>query len=60
MNIRCFALVGGGGVASIEDQGFRVRQGVEVLVATPGRLIDCLERRLIVLNQVFIYMYTDR
>jgi len=38
-------------VKSIEDQGFQVRQGVEILVATPGRLIDCLERRLVVLNQ---------
>ena len=26
MNIRCYALVGGGGVASIEQQGFAVRQ----------------------------------
>jgi len=30
MNIRCYSLVGGGGVASIEQQGFAVRQGVEV------------------------------
>mmetsp|Transcript_22435 Transcript_22435/g.51761 ORF Transcript_22435/g.51761 Transcript_22435/m.51761 type:complete len:862 (-) Transcript_22435:104-2689(-) len=51
MNMRCFSLVGGGGMKSIEDQGFQIRQGIEVVVATPGRLIDCLERRLVVLNQ---------
>lgn len=39
------------GMASIEEQGFKVRQGVEMLVATPGRLIDTIERRLVVLNQ---------
>ena len=30
----------------------QMRQGVEMIIATPGRLIDCLERRLVVLNQV--------
>jgi hypothetical protein len=30
MNLKCFALVGGGGVKSIEDQGFQIRQGIEV------------------------------
>jgi len=51
MGMRCFALIGGGGVKSIEEQGFAIRQGVEVIIATPGRLIDTLERRLCVLNQ---------
>ncbi|KAF9622918.1 hypothetical protein IFM89_035151 [Coptis chinensis] len=37
--------------ASIEEQGFKIRQGCEVVIATPGRLIDCLERRYAVLNQ---------
>ncbi|OIT26477.1 dead-box atp-dependent rna helicase 21 [Nicotiana attenuata] len=36
---------------SIEEQGFRIRQGCEVVIATPGRLLDCLERRYCVLNQ---------
>ncbi|PRQ24712.1 putative RNA helicase [Rosa chinensis] len=36
---------------SIEEQGFKIRQGCEVVIATPGRLIDCLERRYAVLNQ---------
>ncbi|RVW75006.1 DEAD-box ATP-dependent RNA helicase 21 [Vitis vinifera] len=33
----------------IEDE--TVKQGCEVVIATPGRLIDCLERRYAVLNQ---------
>ena len=35
------AVVGG---QSIEDQGFALRKGCEVVVATPGRLVDCIER----------------
>ena len=36
---------------SIEDQGFKLRQGCEVIIATPGRLIDCLQKSYAVLNQ---------
>lgn len=36
---------------NIEDQGFKLRKGCEVIIATPGRLIDCLEQRYAVLNQ---------
>ncbi|MBA0570486.1 hypothetical protein Golob_004138 [Gossypium lobatum] len=39
------------GDQSIEEQRFRIRQGCEVVIATPGRLLDCLERRYAVLNQ---------
>ncbi|KAG0562769.1 hypothetical protein KC19_9G170100 [Ceratodon purpureus] len=48
LDIRVVSIVGG---QSIEDQGFKLRQGCEVVIATPGRLIDCLERRYAVLNQ---------
>ena len=41
-------MVGG---LSIEEQSFIQSQGVEVMVATPGRLNDALDRRYIVLNQ---------
>lgn len=45
---RVVSVVGG---QSIEDQGFALRRGCEILVATPGRLVDCIERRYAVLNQ---------
>ncbi|KAK1373392.1 DEAD-box ATP-dependent RNA helicase 21 [Heracleum sosnowskyi] len=48
MGIRVVSIVGG---QSIEEQGFKIRQGCEVVVATPGRLLDCLDRRYAVLNQ---------
>ncbi|CAI7854053.1 unnamed protein product [Closterium sp. NIES-54] len=48
MNLRVVSIVGG---QSIEEQGFKLRQGCEIVIATPGRLLDCLERRYAVLNQ---------
>lgn len=41
-------MVGG---LSREEQGFRLRMGCEIVIATPGRLIDVLENRYLVLNQ---------
>ncbi|KAF1950699.1 P-loop containing nucleoside triphosphate hydrolase protein [Byssothecium circinans] len=41
-------LVGG---HSIEGQSFQLRDGAEIIIATPGRLLDCIERRVLVLNQ---------
>ncbi|KAK6118193.1 hypothetical protein DH2020_048094 [Rehmannia glutinosa] len=48
MGIKVVSIVGG---QSIEEQGFKIRQGCHVVIATPGRLLDCLERRYVVLNQ---------
>ncbi|KAF9617578.1 hypothetical protein IFM89_037390 [Coptis chinensis] len=48
LGIKVMSIVGG---QLIEEQGFKIRQGCEVVVATRGRLIDCLERRYAVLNQ---------
>ncbi|GAB4814582.1 hypothetical protein N2152v2_001628 [Parachlorella kessleri] len=45
---RVVSVVGG---QSIEDQGFQLRKGCEIVVATPGRLVDCVERSYAVLNQ---------
>ncbi|MCL7026983.1 hypothetical protein MKW94_004784, partial [Papaver nudicaule] len=36
---------------SIEEQGFKIKQGCEVVIATPGHLINCLERRYAVLEE---------
>ena len=39
------------GGQSIEDQGFRLRKGVEVVIGTPGRMMDCIDNNILVLNQ---------
>ena len=33
-------------------QGFKLRKGCEIIIATPGRLLDCLEKAYAVLNVV--------
>ncbi len=48
LKIRVYSVVGG---LSIEEQSFITNQGTEVMVATPGRLNDALDRRYMVLNQ---------
>jgi superfamily II DNA/RNA helicase len=40
------------GGASMGDQIDRIKQGVEIIVATPGRLIDLLERKVVTLKDV--------
>lgn len=36
---------------AVEGQAFNLRNGAEIIIATPGRLKDCLDRRIVVLNQ---------
>lgn len=48
LEIRTVAVIGG---ISREDQGFKLRLGVEIVIATPGRLIDVLENRYLVLSR---------
>jgi ATP-dependent RNA helicase DDX23/PRP28 len=47
-SFRSVAVVGG---QSIEEQGFRLRKGVEIVIGTPGRMVDCIENNYLVLNQ---------
>jgi ATP-dependent RNA helicase DDX23/PRP28 len=46
--IRSVSVVGG---ASIEEQGHIIREGVDVVIGTPGRLIDAIEQSFLVLHQ---------
>lgn len=48
LDINVVSIVGG---QPVEDQAFKIRKGCEVVIATPGRLTDCLQRRYVVLNQ---------
>ncbi|KAF2810546.1 U5 snRNP-like RNA helicase subunit [Mytilinidion resinicola] len=48
LGFNCVSLVGG---HSIEEQAYNMRDGAEIIIATPGRLVDCIERRVLVLGQ---------
>ncbi|KAM0434535.1 hypothetical protein ACHAPT_003631 [Fusarium lateritium] len=48
LGFRCVSIVGG---HSLEEQAYALRNGAEIIVATPGRLVDCIERRMLVLGQ---------
>jgi ATP-dependent RNA helicase RhlE len=57
-NLRLSHCVAFGGV-SINPQISSLRTGVDVLVATPGRLMDLMERRAVTLNAVEIFVLDE-
>ncbi|RHY33590.1 hypothetical protein DYB32_001529 [Aphanomyces invadans] len=46
--VKTLSVVGG---QNIEDQGFKLREGIDILIGTPGRLMDCMDSHYLVLNQ---------
>ncbi|KAK0389604.1 hypothetical protein NLU13_3179 [Sarocladium strictum] len=48
LGFNCVSIVGG---HSINEQMNALNNGAEIIVATPGRLVDCLEQHLLVLEQ---------
>lgn len=48
LGYKVVSIVGG---HSIEEQAYNLRNGAEIVIATPGRLVDCIERRILVLSQ---------
>lgn len=48
LGFTCVSIVGG---HSLEEQAYNLRNGAEIIIATPGRLVDCIERRVLVLSQ---------
>ncbi|KAI3378941.1 hypothetical protein SNEBB_009051 [Seison nebaliae] len=48
LNIRTLTLIGG---VSREEQSILLRTGCEIVIGTPGRLVDVLEARYLVLSQ---------
>lgn len=48
LQIQVVSLVGG---RDLGEQAFHLNDGAEIVIATPGRLQDCLERHMLVLGQ---------
>jgi ATP-dependent RNA helicase DDX23/PRP28 len=55
LGYNCVSIVGG---RDMNDQAFSLRNGAEIIVATPGRLKDCIERHILVLSQC-LYLVLD-
>lgn len=55
MGIRAVDIVGG---LSIQKQGAEICEGAEVVIGTPGRLLDCINKRYLALNQCY-YIVLD-
>lgn len=51
-NVKRFNIVTVYGGASISDQIRKIRQGAQIIVATPGRLIDLLDRKVVDLTHI--------
>ncbi|KAF7304784.1 Pre-mRNA-splicing ATP-dependent RNA helicase PRP28 [Mycena kentingensis (nom. inval.)] len=48
LGFKCVSIVGG---RAMEEQQFNLREGAEIIIATPGRLKDVIERHVLVLSQ---------
>lgn len=48
LGYHCVSIVGG---RAMEEQQFNLREGAEIIIATPGRLKDVIERHVLVLSQ---------
>ncbi|KAG6878700.1 hypothetical protein C0993_011515 [Termitomyces sp. T159_Od127] len=48
LGFKCVSIVGG---RAVEEQQFNLREGAEIIIATPGRLRDVIERHVLVLSQ---------
>lgn len=48
LGFTCVSIVGG---RAVEEQQFNLREGAEIIIATPGRLKDVIERHVLVLSQ---------
>jgi len=48
--VKCLLIVGG---HNMETQSMELQSGAELVIATPGRLLDCIAHQYLVLNQCY-------
>ncbi|ORY31211.1 Pre-mRNA-splicing ATP-dependent RNA helicase PRP28 [Naematelia encephala] len=48
LNYTCVSIIGG---RSVEEQQFQLRNGAEIIIATPGRLKDMIDKSMLVMSQ---------
>ena len=56
LGLECVAIVGG---HSMESQTVNLLKGAHIIIATPGRLRDCIESRILALAQCTFFVMDE-
>lgn len=56
MNVRCHACIGG---TSVRDDMLKLEQGIHVIVGTPGRVFDMIDRKKLDVNDIKMFVLDE-
>eukprot|EP00794_Sanderia_malayensis_P011055 gene11055-12222_t len=56
LSVKCHACIGG---TSVRDDMLRLEQGIHVIVGTPGRVFDMIERRKLNVNDIRMFVLDE-
>ncbi len=56
MNVKCHACIGG---TSVRDDMLKLERGIHVIVGTPGRVFDMIDRKKLSVNDIKMFVLDE-